>query len=126
MLPQYRSRAFSERWGTVTVSADFPPVGFGRNLKAVVFREEGIFPVAARFGKGGLGFFVEHVAEAFQEEQRKDELFVVAGIDGSPQECGRSPEVGFKLLLGDVPDHGLPDFSPGFVRFAPDFCPICA
>jgi len=71
-------------WGIVTLNADFSPVGFQRNLETMVFREESKLSVAAGFGKSGLDLLVEHVAEPLQEEQRKDELFVVAGIDGSP------------------------------------------
>ena len=78
------------------------PVGFGRNLEAVVLREEGELLVAAGLGQRGLRLLVVHVAEPLEEQQREDELLVVAGVDGAAQERGRAPEVGFELLLGDA------------------------
>ena len=82
--------------------ADFVPVSIGRHLEAVVFREQCKVLVPAGITQGSDRFLVEYVAEAFVEEQREDELLVVARVDGSPEEHSRAPEVGFELLLGDT------------------------
>ena len=50
----------------------------------------------------GLRLFIEHVAHALVEQERKDELLVIAGINRPAQERGRAPEIGFELLLGDA------------------------
>ena len=67
-------------------------------------------------GRGGvalvLGVFEGFVVVAFpdireplEEEQREDVLLVVAGIDEPTQQGGRTPEVGFELLLGEAFSH---------------------
>ena len=75
------------------------PVGFARNLEAVVLRVGGEVRVAAGLRQRSLRLLIEHVAETLVEQQRENELLVVAGINGPAQERGRSPEVGFELLL---------------------------
>ena len=47
----------------------------------MVFRESGVIYVALRFVEGTLEFFVVDIADAFEEEQGKDVLFVVTGVD---------------------------------------------
>ena len=64
-----------------------------QGLETVVFRESGVIYVALRFVEGALEFFVVDVADAFEEEQGKDVLFVVTGVDDAAQEGGGSPEV---------------------------------
>src|SRR5688500_5663164 len=78
------------------------PVGLRRNLEAVVLREEGELLIPVRLGQRGLRPLVEHVAQALVEQQRKDELLVVASVNGAAQERGYAPEVGFELLLGNA------------------------
>ena len=75
-------------------------MGVGRNLEAVVLREQGELLVPAGFGQRGLRLFVEDIAQPLVEQQREDELLVVASIDSAAQQRGGSPEVGFELLLG--------------------------
>ena len=61
-------------------------------------------------GRGGVAFvlvvlegiavvLVPDIREALEEEQRKDVLLVVVGIDEPAQKRGRAPEVGLELLL---------------------------
>ena len=76
------------------------PVGLGRNLEAVVLRVGGELRVAAGLRQRGLRLLVEDIAQALVEQQREDELLVVAGVNRAAQEHGRAPEVGFELLLG--------------------------
>jgi hypothetical protein len=42
--------------------------------------------VTARFRQRRLCFLIEHVAQAFEKQQREDELFVVASINRPTQE----------------------------------------
>ena len=93
-------------------------MGLGRNLEAVVLRVGGELRVAAGFLQRGLRLLVEDVAEALVEQQREDELLVVARVDGPAQERGRAPEVGFELLLGDAGGHIS---SPSRLRIATSF-----
>ena len=91
--------------GAADVLGDLPhlaPVGLRRDLEAVVLREGGELRVTAGLRQRRLGLLVEDVAQALVEQQREDELLVVAGVDGAAQEHGRAPEVGFELLLGDA------------------------
>ena len=81
------------------------PVGFLGNLEAVVLRIRRKRRIAAGLLQRRLCFLVKHVAEAFVEQQREDELLVVARINRPAQERGRAPEVGFELLLGDTGGH---------------------
>ncbi len=78
------------------------PVGLRRNLKPVLLAPGGVAFIAAGLGQRGLGLFIEHVAHAFVEQEREDELLVIAGINRSAQEHGRAPEIGFELLLRDA------------------------
>jgi hypothetical protein len=61
--------------------------------------------VASRLSKGSLRLLVEDIAESLIEEERENKLLIVAGVDGPAQESGRSPKVGFKLLLRDTATH---------------------
>ena len=78
------------------------PVGIRWDLETVVLRVRGELRIAARLGEGDPGFLVKYIAQAFEKQQRKDELLVVSGVDGPAQEHGRAPQVGFELLLGDA------------------------
>lgn len=60
----------------------FAPMGIGRNLKAMVLRVGSEFSITAGFRQRGLSLFVKDVAQTFVEEQRKDELLVVARVNG--------------------------------------------
>src|SRR5262249_2931295 len=82
------------------------PVGLRRNLEAVILREKGELLVPVGLGQRGPRLLVEHIAQPLAKQQRKDELVVVARVDGAAQERGGAPEVGFELLLGDVLSHG--------------------
>ena len=73
-----------------------------RDLEAVVFGKGGVSYIPAGFIQRALVLLVKDIAEALVEQQRKDELLVVARIDDPAQEHGRTPEVGFELLLGDA------------------------
>ena len=65
------------------------PVGVGRDLEAVVLRVGGERRVAAGFRQRGLRLLVEDIAQALEEQQREDELLVVAGVDGAAQQVPR-------------------------------------
>jgi hypothetical protein len=73
-----------------------------RDLEAVVLGELGIRKIAVGIGQGRLIFLVPDIRDALEEEQREDELLVVAGVDQPAQEDSRAPEVGFECLLGDA------------------------
>src|SRR5579863_3673770 len=45
---------------------------------------------------------VVHVGDPLEEDQREDELLVVAGVDQPAQQHGRAPQVRLKLALGDA------------------------
>ena len=79
-------------------SAHIGPVRAVRDGKPVVGGRAGIGLVAG-LGQRDLVFLVPHIGEPFEEEQRKDVLLVVAGIDQPPEQLGRAPEVGFEFLL---------------------------
>jgi hypothetical protein len=74
-------------------------------LEPVILREQRKVLIPARLPRGGDDLPGEHIAQPLVEQQREDELFVVARINRSPQEHGGAPEVGFELLLGDA-GHG--------------------
>jgi hypothetical protein len=71
------------------------------NLEAVILGELGIGEIAIGVGQGGLVFLVPDIGDALEEQQREDELLVVAGVDQAAQQDGGTPEVGFEFLLGD-------------------------
>jgi hypothetical protein len=73
-----------------------------RDLEAVVLGELGIGEIAVGIAQGRLIFLVPDIRDALEEEQREDELLVVAGVDQPAQEDGCTPEVGFECLLGDA------------------------
>ena len=79
----------------------------GWNLKTVVFRELGVGQIATGLSQGGLVFLVPYVCNALVEQQRKDELLVVARVDQAAQQHGSTPKVAFEFLLGDALGHGL-------------------
>ena len=66
-----------------------------RNLEAVVFGELGIGQVAAGFREGRLILLVPDIRDALEEQQREDELLVVAGVDEAAQQDGGAPEIQF-------------------------------
>src|ERR1019366_1342412 len=69
------------------------PVSFARNLEAVVLRVSGELGIAAGLSERSLRFLIKDVAEALVKQKRKNELLVVAGVDGAPQEHGGAPEI---------------------------------
>jgi len=82
-------------------------MGVRGDLEPVLLPPGRVALVAARFPARGLRCFVENVAEALVEQQREDELLVVAGIDGAAQERGGAPQVRFQLRLGNARAHFL-------------------
>jgi len=68
----------------------------------VVFWIRGKLHVTAGLLQRDLRFFIEHVAHAFVKQQRENELLVITGINRPAQERGRTPEIGFELLLGNA------------------------
>src|SRR5215831_17895330 len=90
-------------------------INLGWNLEAMVLWEEGELLIPIGLGQRGPRLLVEHVAQALVEQQRKDELLVVASVDGAAQERGNTPAVGFELLLGDASAHAS---SPSRLRMA--------
>ena len=83
------------------------PVGVCGDHKAMALRNRCIVFVAIGCGQRGRVFFVVHVAHAFEEQQRKDVLLVVASISEPPKQRRRTPEVGFEF--------GLSEFGLGVV-----------
>src|SRR5580704_15442789 len=67
------------------------PVGLRRDLETVILWVGGEILVAVRFLERSLRLLIEDIAEAFVEQKRKDELLVVAGVDGSAQKRSRAP-----------------------------------
>ena len=80
-------------------------MGLAWDLESVIFRVGGESLVAAGFRQRSRGLLIKDIAEALEEQQREDELLVVAGINGSTQKRGRPPEVGLKPLLTDPGGH---------------------
>ena len=73
--------------------------------EAVVGHSQGVGFVAVSVPVAGqsLGILlVPHTRQALVEEQGKDELLVVAGVNQTPENGGRTPEVGFEFLLGEA------------------------
>lgn len=67
----------------------------------MIFGEGRVIDIAARLIQCLLVFLVVHIADAFEEQQREDELLVVAGVNHAAQQRRRAPEIGFELLLRD-------------------------
>ena len=86
----------------VVTVAHVAPVRAGRNLEAMVLGERGVVHVPARLVQRPLALLVVHVAQPLEEEQREDELLVVARVDQPAQQRRRAPQVGFELGLGDA------------------------
>ena len=74
-------------------------MSFGWDLETVVLAIGSEGSVAARFFECSLCLLVKHIADAFIEQEREDELLVVAGVNGPAQKRRRAPQVGFELLL---------------------------
>jgi hypothetical protein len=68
----------------------------------VVLRKLGIGEVAIGVGQRRLVFLLPHIRDALVEQQREDELLVVARIDEAAQQHGGTPEVAFQFLLADA------------------------
>jgi hypothetical protein len=54
-------------------------------LETVVFGKLSIGQVAIGIGKRNLIFFIPYIRNTFEEQQRKNELFLVAGINQAAQ-----------------------------------------
>ena len=80
-----------------------PAVG---NLEPVAGGGPGIVFVTGLF-EGVLVFLVPDVGQPLEEQQRKDVLLVIAGINEPAQKRRPAPEVGFEFLLGEGV-HGWP------------------
>ena len=74
------------------------PVSAVRDDKPVVGGGAGIGLVLG-LGQRDSVFFVPHIREPLEEEQRKDVLLVVARINQTPEQLGGTPKVGFEFLL---------------------------
>lgn len=46
--------------------------------------------VAAGFLECNLSLLIKHIADALVEQEREDELFVIAGVNGPAQKSGRT------------------------------------
>src|SRR5438270_8575493 len=68
------------------------PVSLRRDLETVVFWISGEILVAARFLERSLRLLIKDIAEAFVKQKRKNELLVVASIDGPAQKRRRAPK----------------------------------
>src|SRR5437868_5670949 len=79
------------------------PVRPFRNLEAVLIREPRVIHVAARLGECLLKLLVINIAHALEEQERKDELLVIAGVNHTAQECRRAPQVTLQLRLRYAP-----------------------
>src|SRR5206468_1020559 len=66
--------------------ADVVPVAAGRNLKAIVLRENGVLFVATGLSQSGSVLLVVDVGDALEKEQRKHVGFEIGGIDGTPED----------------------------------------
>ena len=72
---------------------NLPPMRVRRHLEAVVLREQRKVLIPARLPQRGDRLLIEDIAQPLVEQQRKDELLVVARVNRPPQEHGGSPEV---------------------------------
>jgi len=69
------------------------PVAALWNLKAIVLRKPAVFLIALGFTQCGLVFFVSHIRDAFEEEQREHVSLEVRSIDRTTQDVGRFLEM---------------------------------
>jgi hypothetical protein len=53
------------------------------DLKAVVLREQGVLLVAPRLVESLSGFFIVHIGDAFEKEERKDVRLEIGSVDRS-------------------------------------------
>ena len=96
---------------------DILPVTAFRNNKTVVFRETGVFFIAAGFFERCLGFLIVNVGQAFEEEDRRYVALVLVLIDRATQNIAGFKQVreellaccffgmrnaGFKFHVGDI------------------------
>lgn len=63
------------------------------NLETMVLGEQCVLLVAVRLLEGLIDFFVEHVRDAFEEEQREDVRLEIGRIDGPAKDVGGLPKV---------------------------------
>ena len=92
------------------------PVGPVRDHEPVLLGEGGVGLVAARLGQGGGILLVVDVGEPLEEEQREDELLVVAGRHVPAEVRGGAPEVAFEFLLRDRGSHS--SHPPSTIAFS--------
>lgn len=95
--------------GVLNAFADLPdlrahdaPVGFGRDLEAVLLWKLRVPLVAAGIREGLGTLLIVDVAQALVEEQREDELLVLPRVDGAAQQGRRAPQVRLQLGLGNA------------------------
>src|SRR5690242_11093430 len=62
------------------------PMGIAWDLKAVILRVGCKIQVATGFLQCRVGLLVKYITEPFVEQQREDELLIVASIDSAPQQ----------------------------------------
>ena len=51
--------------------------------------------------------FIRQAVKAFIEEQREDELLIIARVNKSAQDICRAPEIGFEFGLGEAFSHAF-------------------
>ena len=71
----------------------------------MILSERGEVHVTTGLLQSPLVFLIVNIAKPLEEQEREDELLIVARVDGAAQERGRAPQVGLKLLLGDTAAH---------------------
>src|ERR1041384_7274974 len=71
------------------------------NAEAFVRRGARVTGVAGVCESRGV-FFIPHVRQPLEKQEREDVLLVVAGIDEPAQQIGGTPQVRFQLLLAQV------------------------
>jgi hypothetical protein len=86
-------------------SAHVLPVGALGDDEPIVCSRRRVRGVTFRLGEGAGMVLVPHVRQPLEEDQRENELLVVAGIDEAAQDDGSSPEIRFEFLLGHALAH---------------------
>ncbi len=76
----------------------------GGDDEAFVCHASGVEHVTGFLERLGI-LLVPHVRETLVEQQREDELLVIAGIHQSAQDGGGAPQVGFEFRQGETFSH---------------------
>jgi hypothetical protein len=96
--------------------AHLVPVGARGDPETLIGLGAGELRVVGIAGQCLCIVLVPDIRQALVEDQREDELFVVAGIDQAAQDGGGAPEVAFELREGEAVRHSCLASRPKRIR----------